>query len=129
MIWRDQSYNLHEVGEQGVSQSRGRDECVDGSIGSGPKYCYGVKSEEELAGLENWLWRVSRQGKKTGHSVQRHGAMGNDMHQKPTERVVAIRCWGWVGLGSGIYARGDSWKASTVLGCDTPIWLHISLSC
>lgn len=84
-----------------MSQSRGRDECVDGSIGSGPKCCFGIKSGEEQAGLENWLWRVSRQGKKTGHSVQRPGTMGSDMHQKPAERVDAILCWGWVGWGLG----------------------------
>lgn len=72
-----------------VSHSRGRDECVDGSIGSGSKCCYGIKSEEELA-----LEGESTGKEKSAHSVQRHGAMGNDMHRKPAERVVAILCWG-----------------------------------
>lgn len=88
MIRRDQSYNQHRVGEQGVSHSRGRGECVDGPIGSGSKCCYGAKREEEQAGLRDWP-----EGKE-----KMHEAMGSGMHQKPANRVAAILSWGWAGL-------------------------------
>jgi hypothetical protein len=128
MIQRDQSYNQHRVGEQGVSHSRGRGKCVDGPIGSGSKCCYGVKREEEQVGLRDWLWEGEPAGKeKSRHSVQRHGAMGSDMRQKPADKVIAMLFRGWVGVGSEIYARGGNWKASTALGCDTPIWLHMGV--
>lgn len=84
-----------------------------------PKCCRRVESEEEWAGLGNWLWRVSQERS----SVERHGAMGNDMHWKPAERVVTTLCWGWVER-SGIWAGGDSRKASAVLGGDSHLASH-----
>lgn len=129
MIRRDQSYNQHEVGEQGVSRSRGRDECVDGSIGSGSKCCYGVKSEKEQASLGNWLWRVSQLGKKRVDTLCRGMEPWGVICTRSHLREWLSYCPG-AGLdgGLGFMLEEIAGKASTVLGCDIPSWLYISPS-
>lgn len=78
LIWRGQAYNQHKIGEQGMSHSSGRDDCVDRSIRSGPRCCYGVKIEKEQTGMESWLWNMGMEGEsagkeKKGRFVQMHG--------------------------------------------------------